>query len=212
MVNSVLTSGPGSVMVPLCPWLLNVNTAAVLRRPHDMRRLWLYVALLVWRALVLYLAIDFIEQGLQGQQSSSCWYGQLRREGLCNERFDASDHIVLLMTFAATGSLECFAASQDWQSGLLVRVNSADHQRPQRSRRLSATLQLAVTLYMAVLLFSIFETASFFHTRAENLCGWLIACLGLHAPLWLQLRRRGKLYEQVVAPRPVEQELLGNDL
>lgn len=78
MINAVLTSGVGSVVVPLSPWLLNVNTAVTQRRPHDMCRLAVHAAILMWRALVLYLAVDFVEAKLQGEQRTHCWYGAVR--------------------------------------------------------------------------------------------------------------------------------------
>lgn len=133
---------------------------------------------------------------------------QMRRGGLCDEHFDASDHIVLFMAFVATASLESLAASQEWQNDVLVRLNSSDQRHPRRSKRFTALLKLAAVLYFSGLLYSIYRTSSLFHTTAENFGGWLVACLGVHVPLWLILRRPGGLDQRIMAPRPAQEELM----
>ncbi|CAN0495363.1 unnamed protein product, partial [Laminaria digitata] len=58
-------------------------------------RLILYVVIVLQRTFLLYLALNFLQGLLQPENSTNCWYSQLRRNGRCSEQFDFADHVVL---------------------------------------------------------------------------------------------------------------------
>ena len=62
----VLESNVGAFFLPLVPWLLHVNVGVVRLREHrhELRRLGLHVAILLFRLLVLWLLFDGIENAV----------------------------------------------------------------------------------------------------------------------------------------------------
>ncbi|CAM9152247.1 unnamed protein product [Ectocarpus sp. 4 AP-2014] len=76
-----------------CDWLAGGATPS--RTRARWNRFLLYVAVILGRTLGLYLGLNYIQDLVQPEESSNCWYAHLRRSGKCSEHFDFADHVVL---------------------------------------------------------------------------------------------------------------------
>ncbi|CAM9951528.1 unnamed protein product [Ectocarpus fasciculatus] len=76
-----------------CDWLAGGATPS--RTRARWNRFLLYLAVILGRTLGMYLGLNYIQDLVQSEESSNCWYAHLRRSGKCSEHFDFADHVVL---------------------------------------------------------------------------------------------------------------------
>ena len=162
-----------------------------------MRRLGLYLVLLMTRGWVLHVAFNAIEDRIVGPlPCGSCWY----RDWLvptdaptCHGRvFDFSDHIVLYFSqILPIALLEVLHALEHpyWNKHTSTRLSPylhstvSDSTAVEVTRRLVPVTLIGEMMYLYFITFlGVYRTATYFHAGSEIVTGWAVSLL-IHVPL-----------------------------
>lgn len=167
-----LTSGLAFVL-PLLTLVLNSLFSWSTHPPHvqkgQQRRLFLYIAVIAFRTLVLFKFLNFLQHTFQDEEHGECWYAEDRADRRCRNHFDFADHGVLFITqYMAVQTFESIAVLREYTSllHLLVCMCSAG----------------AMNI---VALMGLYHTVSFFHSRVESIVAVALAVLFVQVPLLL---------------------------
>ena len=185
-----LTNFPEAWVYPLFPWLYRVIweslEPSLSLRGRNLSRAWrrlgLYMAIMLIRGWLLYVALNALEKSLLPLEilpvdESLCWYKSFLKNAssaACYGRmFDFSDHIVFyFVQFLAIVWTECLDALASCATG---------------PRTPGFLFLCSMVLYLHIIVYSgVYKTARWFHTGSEILLGWLIS-LTVTLPLaWWQ--------------------------
>jgi len=196
---------PDAWILPLCPILLRLvyffyegflSTGSMsweLLPATVVRRLGLYLVLLMTRGWVLYVAFNAIEDRIVGPLPGSCWY----RDWLpmdpptCHGRvFDFSDHMVLYFAqILPVALLEVLHALEHpyWNKHTTTRLSpystASDSTAAEVTRRLVPVTLIGGMMYLYFITFlGVYKTATYFHTGSETVTGFAVSLL-IHVPL-----------------------------
>ncbi|CAM9577011.1 unnamed protein product [Ectocarpus sp. 13 AM-2016] len=205
-----------------CDWLAGGATPS--RTRARWNRFLLYVAVMLGRTLGLYFGLNYIQDLVQAEESSNCWYAHLRRSGRCSEHFDFADHVVLAVCqyYAIQASpwhrrrhlcvFELCCILREYgdfsrqaaaiASGLQRKSSPTPLSSPSPSSSSSSRLSphppppLRPSPYLSVLpaaavcaavagaaLLLVYDTAAFFHSRAETVAALIISWFVVGEPL-----------------------------
>ncbi|CAM9790856.1 unnamed protein product [Ascophyllum nodosum] len=150
--------------------------ATVARTRARLNRFLLYLAVVVIRTGFLYIVLNFLQDLLQGEKSSNCWYAHLRRTGVCSDHFDFADHTVLAVCqYYAIQVFEVYCILEEYLDLWRAPRSKDSKSRPWIST-LCAVLPITVCASLAGLsLFLLFNTTAFFHARGETLVALLLS-------------------------------------
>lgn len=175
-LNDVLTSFVASVAIPLCIWACYSGARGPFKA-DNIRWLIVYIALIAWRAIVLYYALgEYVEGQLDvSKRPEWCWYDGMRRKGRCAKRFDFADHVVLfsvnyILVIAVEQARD---ARHDMMNAAAIR--SAIWWRIPR--------YIVVTTFQVICLQSQLVTAAYFHTPLECFVGLAVATIAAIVPV-----------------------------
>lgn len=182
---SRLSKFPDAVVLPLLPLLIRLlyRFASSNREPLScaLRRLTLYIAVMLFRMFVLYSFFNVIEDSFVRQSGSACWYQSYTDDDCFGRLFDFSDHIVLFY-------------SQLLPIPLCETIYAWTHPY-WGSRRVEMLIPILLLLghgyWQWIVATGSYKTAAYFHPPGEIVVGLVVS--GITAvPLWLmQTRRKG---------------------
>ncbi|CAN0231305.1 unnamed protein product [Ectocarpus sp. 6 AP-2014] len=193
-----------------CDWLAGGATPS--RTRARWNRFLLYVAVILGRTLGLYLGLNYIQDLVQSEESSNCWYAHLRRSGKCSEHFDFADHVVLAVCqYYAIQVFELCCILREYGdfsrqaaaiASSLQRKPSPTPSSPSSSSTSSSRSPppppppLRPSPFLSVLpaaavcaavagaaLLLVYDTAALFHSRAETVAALVISWFVVGEPL-----------------------------
>jgi len=196
---------PQAWLLPLFPLIVRFlyschrNTYATIRRGVRIesyipafRRFMLYLVLMNFRGLILYLALNLVEDQIVESNPAGCWYRDLLYDyqpDCYGRQFDFSDHVVLFFAQILPIALVEFLHSIQviyWKDRHYNLKESFCHALP-------ITLLAGMIYLYYIIFYASYKTAAFFHTGSEVYAGYLISILAL-APLYcLQCTAGSKL-------------------
>mmetsp|Transcript_30653 Transcript_30653/g.43991 ORF Transcript_30653/g.43991 Transcript_30653/m.43991 type:complete len:328 (-) Transcript_30653:362-1345(-) len=219
-VNKILTSWPWAIVIPIIPFLINSIASIVLVLVHAsldhrksldsilscfgsiMRRLLLYLGIIIFRMVVLYILPFRMQQWLSSPSSvQSCWCDSLVSKKKCSNEFDFSDHLVLaVVQYIIPSVLESHVSLVLITIRLPHSFISKIFYPDQGNNALISTSNKPSSIYDVVVLChvcslvasigivllnfrSIFFTCRYFHTPFESIIGFCIAYFFSYHPL-----------------------------
>jgi len=193
-INKIMTGLPWAYVLPLLPWVCStLFFPSEISFKNHLKRLFLYVGIILFRVFILYVTFAKIQTFLNNQFNSNmnmnineCWYSHLRKNNDCNnERFDFSDHIVFYMTvYVIPSTIEA-----SWTLYIVKKLYND----------LNGTVTVLVpwyryvpTLIICVLIYAISArnmmfTMLYFHTPLENVVALLLFIMTIVTPIWLNM-------------------------
>jgi hypothetical protein len=166
-----LTRLPEAWIIPLVPiflrGLLLVYQTLFDQRPSEswatyFRRFNFYMVVLSFRAFVLFMGLNWVEEQVVGTHPEECWFFEFARRPSCKGmEFDFSDHTVLY--FGQILSIPLTEIVYSWLNPL---------------GSYTSTIFMAGGLYLyAVTLLGEFQTAAYYHTPGEIMVGYAISLI-----------------------------------
>lgn len=192
--TTVMAALPWAPLLPCVPWALRAVDAVYVRgggcevRADVYQRGAVHAFILLIRTALLYKALGFVQAEMQAPETALCEYAKLRRSGLCRERFDFADHVVLYATHWVV--LPCYelvaaALAPPWPA---PRAGAAFF-RAAASAALAFAADALTVWYVVNGLVGVYDTVTFFHTQAESLVAAALVFAFVHWPL------RGRIWE-----------------
>ena len=183
-INRIMTSMPWAYVLPILPWLCTTLFSKISDSSVHLKRLFLYVFLFAFRAIVVYALLKRVQKGLNDKLNpitentiTSCWYESLRE---CNDHFDFSDHIVF---YTVNVILPCTIEA----SWIIHEV------LPKYGGSVTWSRCVPTLIFSLVLCFfslrSIMFTTLYFHTPMESAVALLLVICTVLVPLYIYADR-----------------------
>mmetsp|Transcript_44038 Transcript_44038/g.171902 ORF Transcript_44038/g.171902 Transcript_44038/m.171902 type:complete len:286 (-) Transcript_44038:441-1298(-) len=183
-IEKIMVS-PLAAVFPLIPLLIAaVLSQDRLRRDADygkrlLLRFILYAVTIIFRILVLYLAVNWIEKMVQGPPTEECWYSPYRPKNRCKDNFNIGDHLVLMMV--------------QYIAIPMFELNAVKLESPKTITYFTVNFLAKMMVVLACL--NIYISSAYFHTRAETSIGFILSVVTVFVPHQYVLRRYKDLVE-----------------
>ncbi|GAX20517.1 hypothetical protein FisN_24Hh232 [Fistulifera solaris] len=209
-LGSRLSRFPEAWLIPLFPlilrWCVNRWNNTIQNNHTMVRRLVLYITMMLIRGVILYRGMNQMENYFHSTDAS-CWYQEYLREdqATCYGRsFDFSDHVVLYMAqilpICLAETLECLQQPptlpprrilSTQTMTLLTSMNGGinpDEETPPKKkcpsvRPLSVVIVFGTLYLYLITLWGSYRTTAYFHTGPEVFMGFAVSLL-LQWPLY----------------------------
>lgn len=137
----------------------------------------LYFVIFVFRTVILYMVMTFVQEAIEGHPHSDCWYAEHLRSHSCKDAFDFSDHIVLWVAhFIIPATMEIAYA--------------ACHFFSNKGSSLISLFRFGATIFSALVIMGcavrgILLTSMFFHTPLESVVGFGLVLSTIVVPIYI---------------------------
>mmetsp|Transcript_19849 Transcript_19849/g.28901 ORF Transcript_19849/g.28901 Transcript_19849/m.28901 type:complete len:207 (-) Transcript_19849:458-1078(-) len=176
---------PLAAVFPLIPLLIAaVLSQDRLRRDTDfgkrmLLRFILHAITIIFRILVLYQMVNWIEKTVQGPPTEECWYSPYRPKNRCKDNFNIGDHLVLMMV--------------QYIAIPMFEVNAIKLESPKTITYFTVNFLTKIMVILACM--NIYISSAYFHTRAETSLGFVLSVVTVFLPHQYILRRYKGLVE-----------------
>lgn len=193
-IERILVSPAGAWALPLLPWIIP-SVASVFEGGStawrggkgllcrfssiQAKQLMGNVGLILFRTLVLYIAKNWGQNLLQGPEGNDCSYASFRRDGLCKDNWDMSDHVVLLVTHHVAIPLsEVSTVMGAWLQKQIDSRAPARNNIQHQGYAAVASVASALTIMIGAI-HTLAHTTALYHSSGENLWGMLVAAVSV---------------------------------
>ena len=196
-----------ALLLPLLPLLLTslfYTTFQFLDTKDQslMTKLWskrrnrmiLYFLIILTRTGLLFKGLNALQDHVQGEEETTCWYAHMRKNKSCRENFDFADHLVLFICHYVTiPTVELLATVSETK--LLSNFMTKEARPWKFGAYLSNLFSIAI---IGLSLRSSFYTLSYFHSPLESIVGTALAITFVYLPTMYMLVYQKDAYSYFV--------------